>query len=336
MISPSESVAVPRQGNEPGTVRCETFLGMPAVVASPEMQSLLDIVVRIAASNASVLITGETGTGKELVARSVHHFSQRSDKPWVDINCAALPQTLLESELFGYEKGAFSGADGGKPGLFEVANGGTLFLDEIGELDLAMQVKLLRALDGVAYYRLGGTRKVKVNVRIVAATNVDLAAAVEKGLFRRDLFHRLEQVRLEIPPLRQRRADILPLAHHFLSLEAAHRHFSEACLAALERYSWPGNVRELRNTVVRAACLAQSDEIQLDDLPEGVRSSPQVANLPAQTMEALEQQAIFRALTQSGCNQDKAARLLGISRRTLIRKLKSYRERFDAEVCVAY
>ena len=335
MTLPSESVKALEQWRESAAVRCENFLGMPAVIASSEMKQLLEVVARIAPTNASVLITGETGTGKELVARAVHYFSSRSGKPWVDINCAALPHQLLESELFGYEKGAFSGADGRKPGLFEVAAGGTLFLDEIGELDLAMQVKLLRALDGSAYYRLGGTHKVKVDVRIVAATNVDLAEAVEKGLFRRDLFHRLEQVRLDVPPLRRRRADVRALAMHFLSLEAPHLRFSDACLEAIERYSWPGNVRELRNTVVRAACLAQGDVILADELPDGVRSSNAAPALPAPTMDALEQQAIYRALTQSGGNQDRAAQMLGISRRTLIRRLKSYRETLEADVSVA-
>src|SRR5579883_2063767 len=192
-----------------------SFLGMPAVFASLEMQRVIDVVSRIAPTNASVLIMGETGTGKELFARAVHHYSKRADKPWVDVNCAGLPQQLLESELFGYEKGAFTGADGTKPGLFELADGGTLFLDEIGELDLGMQVKLLRALDGAAYYRLGGIKKVKVDVRIVAATNVDLTMAVEKGTFRRDLFHRLDQVRLDIPALRERAGDIRALADYF-------------------------------------------------------------------------------------------------------------------------
>lgn len=330
MTSASESAACSKTWSE-----CETFLGMPAVIASSEMRRLLEIVVKIAPSNASVLITGETGSGKEIIARAVHHFSARNGRPFVDINCAALPHQLLESELFGYEKGAFSGADGMKPGLFELANGGTLFLDEIGELDTGMQVKLLRALDGSAYYRLGGTRKVKSDVRILAATNVDLAAAVEKGTFRRDLFHRLEQVRLEVPPLRNRPDDVRALAIHFLSLEAPGLHFSDACLSALERYSWPGNVRELRNTVVRAACMAQDHEVRSEDLPESLRSPRPTQSLPAPTMEALEQQAIYKALTQAGGNQDRAARMLGISRRTLLRRLKSYRNTFATGISLA-
>jgi transcriptional regulator with PAS, ATPase and Fis domain len=301
------------------------------------MHRLLAVAARVSATNASVLITGETGTGKELIARSIHHFSKRKARPWVDVNCAALPCQLLESELFGYEKGAFSGADGMKPGLFELAEGGTLFLDEIGELDLKMQVKLLRALDGAAYYRLGGTRKVKVDVRIVAATNVDLAAAVEDGAFRRDLFHRLDQVRLAVPPLRDRSGDIAALATYFLSLEAPHLRFSPRALEALEAHAWPGNVRELKNTVVRAACLTESDEIGVQDLPQVVQTKTgrpmALESTPESTIDELEQQAIFRALSQTGGRQERAARLLGISRRTLLRRLKSYRSRalFGAE-----
>jgi transcriptional regulator with PAS, ATPase and Fis domain len=327
--APSTTVFSHKSARSP---RSYTFLGMPALFASAEMQRLLDIVSRIAPSNASILITGETGTGKELIARSIHHFSRRSDQPFIDINCAAIPHHLLESELFGYEKGAFSGADGTKPGLFELAEGGTLFLDEIGELDLQMQVKLLRALDGAAYYRLGGTRKIKVDVRIVAATNMDLVEAVEKGRFRRDLFHRLEQVRLNVPPLRERAADVCALANYFLSLEGPHLRFSARAMEALEKYAWPGNVRELRNIAVRVACLAENEEVGLHDLPEsmqihGARMTPEL------NIDGLEQEAILRALSQTGGRQDRAADLLGISRRTLIRKLKSYRtaDPFDAE-----
>lgn len=342
MRSAAESTIAQKAPRDAGPVRCAalgtspeqyTFLGMPAVFASAEMQRLLEIVNRVSGTNASVLITGETGTGKELIARSIHHFSQRKAQPWVDVNCAALPCQLLESELFGYEKGAFSGADGMKPGLFELAKGGTLFLDEIGELDLKMQVKLLRALDGAAYYRLGGTRKVKVDVRIVAATNADLTSAVENGAFRKDLFHRLDQVRLDVPPLRHRSGDIGALATYFLSLEAPHLRFSPRALGALEGYAWPGNVRELKNIVFRMACLAQSDEIEVPDLPEVVQPKTDRPMPPESTIEELEQQAIFRALSQTGGRQDRAAHLLGISRRTLLRRLKSYRSRdlFNAE-----
>src|SRR5271169_660636 len=192
------------------------FLGMPAVIASEPMVRLMAAVERVARSSATVLITGESGCGKELIARAVHHFSPRGHKPWVDLSCAALPEHLLESELFGYDKGAFSGADTAKPGLFELAHQGTIFLDEIGELDPRMQVKLLRVLDGVPYYRLGGTRKVSVDVRIIAATNQDLEEMVRCGKFRNDLFHRIGQINITVPPLRERHDDIIPLAQYFL------------------------------------------------------------------------------------------------------------------------
>src|SRR5271170_1387293 len=192
------------------------YLGMPAIVVSPAMLQVIDMVQRVGQTNATVLITGESGVGKELVARAVHHYSLRCHKSWVDVSCAALPEHLIESELFGYEKGAFSGADGSKPGLFELAHNGTLFLDEIGELEPRMQVKLLRVLDGTPYYRLGGVRKVTVDVRIVAATNQNLEDMVRSGRFRGDLYHRLCQIQLRIPPLRDRIEDIVPIAEHFL------------------------------------------------------------------------------------------------------------------------
>jgi DNA-binding NtrC family response regulator len=297
---------------------------MTAVVRSAPMQQLLNRVERIAKSNAAVLIIGETGSGKEVVARALHHYSLRCSRPWIDVNCAALPDHLLESELFGHEKGAFSGAESMKQGFFELANGGTLFLDEIGELDLKMQVKLLRVLDGTPYYRLGGTRKVTADVRIVAATNVDLQAAVEKGTFRRDLFHRLDQARLDVPALRTRMEDVEALAEHFLSLEAPHLRFSPEAIAALRVHSWPGNVRELRNTVVKAALMADGPRIEVNDLPDGLKSPDPLPHLSGRTLDALEQQAILSALSETGGRQDRAAQLLGISQRTLIRKLKLY------------
>src|SRR3984893_2801248 len=192
------------------------FLGMPAVVASPAMQELLAMVQRVAQTQASVLIQGESGSGKELIARALHHYSLRCSKPWVDVSCAALPEHLVESELFGYEKGAFSGANSPKPGLFELAHNGTLFLDEVGEIEPRMQVKLLRVLEGAPYYRLGGVRKVSVDVRVIAATNQDLDQMIGTGRFRADLYHRLGQINLRVPPLRERTEDILPLAEHFL------------------------------------------------------------------------------------------------------------------------
>ncbi|HLK51797.1 MAG TPA: sigma-54 dependent transcriptional regulator [Bryobacteraceae bacterium] len=307
-----------------GETNHHSFLGMTAVIQSAPMRQLMHKVEKIAKSNAAVLIIGETGSGKEVVARALHHHSLRCGKPWIDVNCAALPDHLLESELFGHEKGAFSGADSMKQGFFELANGGTLFLDEVGELDLKMQVKLLRVLDGTPYYRLGGTRKVTSDVRIVAATNVDLREAVEKGTFRRDLYHRLDQARLDVPALRLRADDIEPLAQYFLEKEASHLRFTPAALDALQSYSWPGNVRELRNVVVKAALLAEGDEIDLNDLPESLCEMESSRNLGGRTLDELEQRAIFDALSETGGRQDRAARMLGISQRTLIRKLKIY------------
>jgi transcriptional regulator with PAS, ATPase and Fis domain len=299
------------------------FLGMPAVIGSAPMRQLIATIERIAKSNVAVLITGETGSGKEVMARAIHHYSLRCARPWIDINCAALPDHLLESELFGHEKGAFSGADMLKQGLFEIANGGTLFLDEIGELDLKMQVKLLRVLDGAPYYRLGGTRKVSVDVRIIAATNVDLKQAVEQGTFRRDLYHRLDQARVEIPALRSRPGDVEALAQYFLEKEAAHLRFARETIDALNAYSWPGNVRELRNAVVKASLTAQGDVIEVHDLPETLRATRSEPTA-RRRLEDLEQRAILETLSETGGRQDRAARILGISQRTLIRRLKTY------------
>ncbi len=302
------------------------------------MLKLLELVERIAQTNAAVLITGESGSGKELIARAVHHYSLRCAKPWVDVSCAALPEHLVESELFGYEKGAFSGADSPKPGLFELANHGTLFLDEIGELEPRMQVKLLRVLDGVAYYRLGGVRKVTVDVRVVAATNQDLEQMVTNGDFRGDLFHRLGQICLHVPPLRERADDIVPLADHFLKQTNPRSFFSESALAELQRYNWPGNVRELRNAVTKAAVLARDPEIRNDDLmlgqPKagGVAALSQAVSNPA-NLDGMEKTTILKVLAQTNGHQQKAAELLGISRRTLSRKLKLYGREAVRQTC---
>src|SRR5579871_5422557 len=306
-----------------------SFLGMPAIVSSPVMRNLLELVERIAQSNAAVLITGESGSGKELIARAVHHFSLRGAKPWVDVSCAALPENLVESELFGYEKGAFSGADSPKPGLFELANHGTLFLDEIGELEPRMQVKLLRVLDGVAYYRLGGTRKVSVDVRVVAATNQNLEHMVTTGDFRGDLYHRLGQICLHVPPLRERADDILPLAEYFLRQSNPRSFFSDSARAQLLRHSWPGNIRELRNAVTKAAVMTRDAEIRAEDLmlgqtgPASIQGLAQAVSNPA-NLDGMEKTTILKVLAQTNGHQQKAAELLGISRRTLSRKLKLY------------
>ncbi len=213
----------------------------------------MGMVDRVAGHTETVLVVGETGTGKELVARTIHESSYRHKRALVDINCAALPEQLVESELFGFEKGAFSGADSSKPGLFELADKSTIFLDEIGELQPQVQVKLLRVLDGAPYYRLGGHQKITVDVRVVAATNQDLELAVKEGRFRKDLFHRLSQFQLRVPPLRERPEDITELAQYFLSLKASDKTFSSDALAALQAHAWPGNIRELRNLVAKLA-----------------------------------------------------------------------------------
>jgi transcriptional regulator with PAS, ATPase and Fis domain len=309
---------------EAGLENIQTFLGMPAVIQSEPMQRLLSLAERAARSDAAVLITGETGTGKELIARAIHHYSLRSARPFVDVNCAALPELLIESELFGYERGAFSGALANKPGLFEVAHAGSIFLDEIAELPPRMQVKLLRVLDGSPYYRLGGVKKVSVDARVIAASNQDLEQAMSAGAFRRDLYHRLRQIRLHVPPLRERRADIRPLARFFLAQQGENLSLSEAALDALERHDWRGNVRELRNLVVEAAVLAGHSVIEPSDLGSAGRATPALPR-PV-TLEDMEREMILKALAGAGGRQQQAADLLGISLRTLSRKLKQYEE----------
>jgi transcriptional regulator with PAS, ATPase and Fis domain len=302
-----------------------SFLGMPAVVSSESLRRVMRFVERIAASNAAVLINGESGSGKELIARALHHYSPRSTKPWIDINCAALPDHLLESELFGYEKGAFSGADSTKPGMFELAHQGTLFLDEIGELNLKSQGKLLRVLDGWPHYRLGGTRKIDINVRIVAATNADLEKEVGAGRFRADLFHRLNQVRVTVPPLRARGDDIGPLVLLFLSQEKPGLRISSEALAALTAYSWPGNIRELRSLIVLLAALAEGAEIRVEDLPPALQpKNCRTESSPGYCLDKLEQEVIVDALAHAAGRRDRAAEMLGISKRTLMRRLKGY------------
>jgi len=303
--------------------RYEEFLGMTTVIASPAMRRLISVAGKVGRTNSPVLITGDSGTGKELIARAIHHYSSRAGKPFVDVNCAALPEHLMESELFGYERGAFSGAESMKPGLFEAAHTGTLFLDEIGELDNRMQAKLLRVLDGQSYFRLGGSRKVLADVRIVTATNLSLEEAVLSGKFRRDLFHRLDAFHLHLPPLRERVEDIGPLAMWFL--RESPMTLSDEALAMLEDYSWPGNVRELRNTLNKAILFASGPQIEPRDLPLEIVEGQNELSGDEYSLDGLEQQTIRRVLAQTGGHQQKAADMLGISRRTLIRKLKLYR-----------
>ena len=299
------------------------------VVRSESLKRVMKLAEKVARHPAAVLIIGETGTGKEMIARTIHNSSLRCNNALVDVNCAAIPEHLVESELFGYEKGAFSGADSLKPGFFELADKGTLFHDEIGDLDLKVQVKLLRVLDGVPYYRLGGTKKVSVDVRIVAATNRDLEEHVKAGRFRSDLYHRLAQFKLEVPALRDRPEDVLGIAEQVL-----HEHFPESIFAqdavdALLGYSWPGNVRELRNVVFRAVLQGHDAQFQVTaqdlQLPGSDQNEEDTAPASGE-LSQVERQMIFQALEKNGNNQGKAAQALGISRRTLLRKLKAYRE----------
>ena len=299
------------------------LLGVHALFASEPMRKLLELVRRVARTSEAVLVTGESGSGKEVIARAIHHFSLRAGRDWVDINCAAIPEHLMESELFGYEKGAFSGALGSKPGLIELADKGTLFLDEIGELDGKLQAKLLRVLDHVPYYRVGGTRKVSADVRIIAATNQNLEQMISEGRFRHDLFHRLSGMEVRVPPLRERPEDIDALADQHLKRTYPGTILTEDARVRLRQYPWPGNIRELRHVLSRSALLIDDGRItaarlQLPLVP--------VTRLDERThnLDVLERQAIHRALEETGHHYGQAAGLLGISTKTLGRKLKAY------------
>jgi len=301
---------------------------------SPQMRELFDRVRRIAPSRATVLILGESGTGKELIARAIHQNSPRARRPFIPLNCASLPETLLESELFGYEKGAFTGAAGRKPGRFELADGGTLFLDEIGDIPLSMQVALLRVLETREFMRVGGSEPVRVDVRLIAATNKNLEQAVAEGAFREDLYYRLKVVSLRIPPLRERTSDIPLLVKSFLAefAEDYGRPVPRISSEAMERltsYRWPGNVRELRNTIETVFLLHEGDEIGLGDLPPHIGDFPPekagqwvLPISPESCLEDVEKEFIRHIVALCGGNKTKAAKRLGISRRTLQRKLK--------------
>jgi transcriptional regulator with PAS, ATPase and Fis domain len=299
------------------------LLGVHAIFASERMRQLLDLVRRVARTNEAVLVTGESGSGKEVIARAIHHFSLRSARDWVDINCAAIPEHLMESELFGYEKGAFSGALGSKAGLIELANKGTLFLDEIGELDAKLQAKLLRVLDHVPYFRVGGTRKVSADVRIVAATNQNLEQMIREGRFRNDLFHRLSGMEVRVPPLRDRPEDIDVLAEQHLARNYPEAVLTDDARARLREYSWPGNIRELRHVLSRSALLIDDGRLTAARLQLPAALAPPPLAAP-HNLELLERQAIHRALEETRNHYGRAAGLLGISTKTLGRKVKAY------------
>ena len=299
--------------------------------ASAAMQKVYGLARQVAGSRATVLITGESGTGKGELARAVHALGPRATHPFVSLHCAAVPETLLESEMFGHEKGAFTGADRRRIGRFEQASGGTLFLDEVGEIPLAMQVKLLRVLQERTFERVGGSDPIHCDVRIVAATNRDLLADVQAGRFREDLFYRLNVVHVDMPPLRFRGGDATILALHFLRKFAADNHkkvdsFSEEARARIASYSWPGNVRALENAVERAVVLAEGTVIGVDDLPlDGdVHSSTASVRIPGATMEQIEREAILKTLEACDGSTARTAEVLGISVRTIQYRLHQY------------
>ncbi len=306
---------------------------------SPAMVNLLETVAQVAPSEATALITGESGTGKELIAGAIHFNSSRKDGPFVKINCAAITETLLESELFGHEKGAFTGADRRKEGRFYQAHRGSLFLDEVSEMSLTMQVKLLRVLQEREFTRVGGEKTIQVDVRIIAATNKDLPELIGQAEFREDLYYRLNVVDLEIPSLRKRREDVPLLAQHFLQIFAARNHkeikgFTPQAMDHLIRYDWPGNVRELMNAVERAVVLSRSDYLSEKDFPvisgfkikndETISQTPPINGDGTTPLEEVEKATILKTMEASGGNKSEAARRLGITRKTLHKKLKTY------------
>ncbi|MEP7077215.1 MAG: sigma-54 dependent transcriptional regulator, partial [Acidobacteriota bacterium] len=318
---------------------------MPDIVGdSRHIKEILRLVQRVAPSDTSVLITGESGTGKELVAQAIHRLSKRKDKTFIDLNCAALQDTLLESELFGYEAGAFSGARSRKLGLFELANGGTLFLDEIMEMPPQLQSKLLRALETRSFFRVGGVKKVDVDVRLIAATNRDKEKALAEGVFRADLMYRINSFEIDIRPLRERREDIEPLARHLLDKIGGPNapELTQPAIDALVAFDWSGNVRQLRNCLERAVLLADDGRITIRELPPEVlyrAERPNVSvsynagspgavgsfqNVPSTNLRDVERQQIVHALEKTGWHRGKTAEMLGISPSTLYRRLREY------------
>jgi two-component system response regulator HydG len=298
---------------------------------SARMRELFDMLATVAPTEATVLLLGESGTGKEIIANAIHQNSPRRERPYIKVNCAALPETLLESELFGHEKGAFTGAIEKKKGRFERADGGTIFLDEIGEMSLTTQTKILRVLQEREFEPVGGTKTIKVDVRIIAATNKNLEDEVKRGKFREDLYYRINVVPITIPPLRERAEDIPLLAAHFLRLYGEKnkrmlKGFADGVMDALMRYDWPGNVRELENIVERTVIMSRGDTITFADLPPAIAGAQGTAiqTSPAISLKDVERETIIKALQQTEGNRTKAAVLLGITRKTLQNKIKEY------------
>lgn len=330
--------------------RIKDFQKVEKIVGrSPAMKKVLEIVAQVAPSSATVLIQGESGTGKEVIAQAIHDLSPRASKPFIKVSCAALPETLLEAELFGYERGAFTGAMARKEGRFELANGGTLFLDEIGEVSPTVQVKLLRVLQVGEFERLGGTKTIRADVRIVAATNMNLLEAVERKAFREDLYSRLNVITLTLPPLREREGDIPLLAHHFLEIFTKKnskevKGFTQEALEVMLQYSWPRNVRQMENAIERAVVLTKGEMITLGDLPpeilKGVESRIQKAVLMdgktisislGTSIETIEKRVIEETLRLSRGDKNLASKILGISARTIYRKIEEEKEKENDE-----
>jgi two-component system response regulator PilR (NtrC family) len=300
---------------------------------SDEIQEVFQLVDKVADTDSTILICGESGTGKELIAKAIHYRSGRANQPFVSINCGALPESLLESELFGHVKGSFTGAIKDKDGLFKVACGGTFFLDEVGETSPAIQVKLLRVLQEREIIPVGGTSPIKVDVRLIAATNADLERAVQEDTFRADLYYRLNVIPVVIPPLRDRRDDVVLLVDHFLKIASENsgrkRTLSRETMELLVNYDWPGNVRELENIIERAVILEESDEITIDSLPDKIRNHSQqrrkiVMEKAQMTLEELEKEYLISVLEATGWQKKKASSILGINASTLYRKIQRY------------
>ncbi|HEY6626567.1 MAG TPA: sigma-54 dependent transcriptional regulator [Ignavibacteriaceae bacterium] len=306
------------------------------VSQSQKMEEVINVAARVADSKANVLITGENGTGKEVLAKAIHYISPRKDSAFVAVNVPALTETLLESELFGHEKGAFTSADKMKKGRFEIAHGGTIFLDEVGDIPQSIQVKLLRVLQEHQFERVGGTEKIEIDVRIIAATNKELEQKIKDGTFREDLYYRLNVVSIKIPPLRERKEDIVPMIENFIEKYCKENNkvtldISKEAADVLMKYNYPGNVRELENIIERAVVLTRGKVITLNDLPMSIKGFKEEKTLAAlsegtltEQVEELEKQLIFDALQESAGNQTKAGKLLGLTERNLRYKLKKY------------
>ncbi len=294
------------------------------ITKSPLMLDILETVKKVAQSDFPVLVYGESGVGKELIAKAIHEASKREEKSFVTINCGAIPENILESELFGYEKGAFTGAYARKLGLFEIADNGTVFLDEIGELPPQLQVKFLRVLEKGVFYRVGGTKEITVNLRFISATNKDIKGEAKKGSFRDDLYYRISALTLHIPPLRERKEDIPVLIDHFLKNNPVFRRkrFSKSALKILSEYTWPGNVRELQNLIYRVLLLSDRDIIEPPDLPPDLTTVEK--KVSGRRLEDIEKEYIIKVFKEAGGQRGKAAEILGIDSKTLYRKLLSY------------